>query len=65
MTKYERERQGIWMIQVRPKDSNTIWGVTGPDYFFHRKDAVKSITPSPWQNLEYRVVRYLPAEAQP
>lgn len=66
MTKYERERQGIWMVQVRIKGSDSIWNVTGPNWFHRKKDAISSVTPSPWPNLEYRAVRYLPnTETQP
>lgn len=60
LTKYQRARMGIWMVQVRKKGSAEEWCVTGPDWFNTRSYAIASITPAPWEHLEYRVVRYMP-----
>jgi hypothetical protein len=62
MTKYEMARQAIWMVQVRKAGSSQVWCTTGPRYFHSRKQAIASVTPNPWPELEYRAVHYIPLQ---
>lgn len=62
MTRYQKGRVRIWMVQVRKEGTKEFWSVTGKDWFHLRADAEDYIAGINWPQYEYRTVAYMPTE---
>ena len=67
-SRYQRDREDIWMLQCREKRTRQFWSCTGSDWFTSRKgvlDFIKKELPPKSVNretLEYRAKRYRPED---
>lgn len=63
-TAARRQREDIWMVQVRVKGSRTFWSPTSPRWFHTRREtrdySSAQIYADNFQTYEYRAKRYAP-----
>jgi hypothetical protein len=64
MSKYARNRLGVWHLGVRTRGTREHWSVTGPAYYFNREDCKKDCDASSIEHptCEYKPLYYLPAK---